>query len=159
MDIHKAFQVGAQKLAANQCEFTTLHKTHGIEEHQWKLLTSKEYWSPDETRQMRSIIASVCEISMTIAGMPAIPLPGQYVAALIAEVVSPVNRLLACTKVPDTFDALAASGLMSTFEVKPMTYEQMSALVLAYSGGFPGEPPAHKLPKDVKEQMKQENAK
>lgn len=159
MDIHKAFQVGAQKLAANQCNYTTLHKSHGIEEHHWKLLTQSEYWSPDETRQMRSILASVVEVSMTIAGMPAIPLPGQYVAALIAEIVAPCNRFLACTKVPDTFDAEAASGLMRTHEVKEMTREQMMGLVLAYSGGVTKEPAAQKLPPDVKEAMKKENAK
>lgn len=157
MDIHRAFRQGAQKLAHANCEYTTLHKSHGIEEHQWKLLTQEEYWSPDESRQMRSLLASVIEVSMTIAGMPAIPLPGQYVAAVIAEVVAPVNRLIACTKAPDTFDALAASGLTGTYEVKPMTSQQLMGLVIAYSGNYNREPMAHRLPGEVKEQMKMAN--
>ena len=99
------------------------------------------------------------QAATSIAGMPAIPLPGQYVAALIAEVVSPVNRLLACTKVPETFDAEAASGILRTHEVKPMSYEQMSSLVILYSGGFMKEPQAHRLPRDVSEEMKKENQK
>lgn len=159
MDIHRAFRVGAQKLAVNQCQYTTLHKEHGIEEYQWKLLTQNEYWSPDVARQMRSIIASICEVSMTIAGMPAIPLPGHYVAALIAEVVAPVNRLLACTKAPDTFDAQIASGLQETHQVKDMSVQQLMALVIAYSGGVGAEPPAHRLPKEIATQMKKENEK
>lgn len=159
MDIHRAFQHGAQILAKNNSKYTALHKGHGIDEHHWNLLTQEEYWSPDQTRQMRSILASVLEVSMTISGMPAIPLPGQYVAALIAEVVAPCNRLLACTKAPDTFDADAASGLMGTHEVKDMSVQQLMSLTLAYSGGYPGEPQAHQLPKEVKESMKRANAK
>ena len=110
MDIHKAFMHGAEILAKDNCKYTSLHKGHGIDQHHWDLLTQREYWSPDQTRQMRSILASVVEVSMTISGMPAIPLPGQYVAAVIAVLVAPANRLLACVKAPDTFDADAASG-------------------------------------------------
>jgi hypothetical protein len=159
LDIHKAFQHGAQILAQNENKYTTLHKGHGIDEHHWDILTQAEYWSPDQARQMRSIIASVAEVSMTIAGMPALPLPGQYVAALIAEVVAPVNRLLACTKAPDTFDADAASGILGTHEVKDMSVQQLMSLVIAYSGGYGGEPSAHRFPKDVAETMKQANKK
>ena len=93
---------------------------------------------------------------MTIAGMPAVPLPGQYAAAVIAECVSPANRLVACMKVPDTFDAVSASGVHDTFEVRPMRPEQMMALVLAYSGGFGGEPNADRLPGEVVEVVKKE---
>ena len=88
---------------------------------------------------------------MTIAGMPAIPMPGQYAAALIAEVVAPCNRFLACTKAPDTFDAVDASGILGTHEIKPMSTQQLMALTLAYSGGLQNEPQAHKLPKEMKE--------
>ncbi len=159
MDIHEAFRQGAKTIAKNEAEYTSLHKGHGIEQSHWALLTQEEYWSPDQVRQIRSILASILEVSLTIAGMPAIPLPGQYVAAVIAEVVSPCNRLLACTKAPETFDAAAASGIMETHEVKPMPFQQMMALVIAYSGGFAKEPRAHKLPKEVKETVKKANQK
>ena len=155
LDIHKAFQHGAQILAKDNCKYTTLHKGHGIDPHHWELLTQKEYWSPDQVRQIRSILAQALEVSMTIAGMPAIPLPGQYLAALIAEVVSPCNRLVACMKAPDTFDAEAASGILMTHEVKDMPYQQLMALTLLYSSGFPEEPAPHKLPRQVKRTMKE----
>ena len=159
MDIHKAFQHGAQILAANNCRYTTLHKGHGIDEYHWEILTQEEYWSPDQARDMRSILANAIEVCMTISGMPAIPLPGQYAAALIALVVAPCNRMVACVKCPDTFDADAASGILGTHEIKDMPVQQLMALVLAYSGGFPGEPAAHKLPRDVSETVKKANAK
>lgn len=157
MDIHLAFRLGAEILAKDGNKYTSLHKGHGIDEHSWQLLTQSEYWSPDQARQIRSILASTVEVAMTISGMPAIPLPGQYVAAVIAEVVSPVNRLLACTKAPDTFDADQASGIMDTHVVKDMSVQQLMALVIAYSGGYGGEPRAHKLPSEVKETIKKAN--
>lgn len=157
MNIHDAFKIGAKQLAFNQRQYSELHKSHGIEPAQWDLLTQDEYWTPDQARQIRSILANVLEVSMTIAGMPAVPLPGQYAAALIAEVVAPANRLLACMKCPDTFDAFNASGVNQTFEVKDMPKEQMMSLVLAYSGEYPGEPQRGRIPREVGELMQQEN--
>lgn len=159
LDIHKAFRHGAEKLAADQCKYTALHQGHGIDPFSWEVLTKKEYWSPDEARDMRSVLANVIEVSLTIAGMPAIPLPGQYVAALIAIVVAPANRLLACTKAPDTFDAFAASGLMETHEVKTMPVQQLMALVVLYSAETYAEPPPHKLPRNVGEAMEKHSKK
>lgn len=158
MNIHAAFRMGAQKIAQADRKYSDLHKSHGIEEAHWDLLTQDEYWTPDQARSIRSILASVIEVSMTIAGMPAIPLPGQYAAALIAEVVSPCNRLLACVKTPDTFDALDASGLLEDHNVRTMTPQQLMSLVLAYSGGSLYEPPADKLPKELSHSISKQNS-
>lgn len=159
MNIHDSFTLGAKILARENCKYTTLHKSHGIEEGHWDLLTQGEFWTPDQARQIRTILAGVLEVSMTIAGMPAIPLPGQYTAAVIASVVSPMNRMVACTKAPDTFDAISASGLVSTHEIKPMSSEQLMSLVIAYSGGLTEEPPAHILPKALSDQIQKETVK
>ena len=159
MDIHEAFRHGAQILARANCEYTDLHKGHGIDPHHWEILTQKEYWSPDQARQIRAILANALEVCMTISGMPAIPMPGQYVAALIAEVVAPCNRMVACMKAPDTFDAEAASGILGPVEIKPMEYQQLLGLVTIYSSGYFGEPMSNKLPEEVKENMKQASKK
>lgn len=159
MDIHSAFRMGSQELARHDKEYSMLHKGHGIEEANWLLLTQPEYWSNEQAKQIRSILANVLEVSMTIAGLPAIPMPGHYVAALISEVVSPCNRMLACVKAPDTFNAVDASGLLGTHEIKPMTTQQMMALVIAYSGNATLEPVVQKLPREVEETMKKEAKK
>lgn len=159
MDIHRAFRQGAEQLAKDSCKYTDLHKGHGIDIAHWELLTQNEYWTPDQARSIRTVLASVAETAMTISGMPAIPLPGQYMAALIATVVAPINRLVACTKAPETFDAESASGILQTHEVKPMSFQQLSSLVMAYSGGYGEEPIPHKLPEEVSEQMKFEAEK
>lgn len=138
MDLHKSFRLGAERLASGQ--YGTLHREFGISETDWRLLTQEENWTHEQARATRAIIASVVEVCMTVCGMPAVPLPAQYVAAVIAIVVAPNNRLIAATKAPDTFDAVAASGLMETVEIRPASREQMIALVMAYSGGFGGEP-------------------
>ena len=157
MDLHHAFKIGALKLARDDFAYLDLHKQMGIEEFHWQLLTQREYWTPDQARAIRSILANVIEVSMTIAGMPAIPLPGQYVAAVIATCVAPCNRLVACTKAPDAFDAFDASGLTGTSEVTEMTPQQLMALVIAYSGGYDSEPPAHKVPHLVEDQVRKAN--
>lgn len=157
MDIHRAFRQGAKKLAESENRYSDLHKSHGIEEHHWQLLTQDEYWTPEQARQIRAILAAVAEVSLTIAGMPAVALPGHYVAALISEVVAPPNRLLACMKAPETFNAVDAAGIEATFEVKPMNYEQLMSLVLLYSGGYGAEPSVHRLPKTIEAQVEKQN--
>jgi hypothetical protein len=154
LDIYSAFRIGAQKLAQNDRKYAELHKSHGIDQAEWELLTQEEYWTADQAREIRTVLANTVEVSMTIAGMPAIPLPGQYVAAVIAECVAPCNRMVACMKSPDTFDAADASGVLTPSEVKEMTKQQMMALVLLYSGGVNYEPQAHVLPREVKSEMK-----
>lgn len=156
MNLHQAFKIGARRIAKDEKIYTDLHKSHGIEQAHWELLTQYEYWSADQSRAIRSILANVVEVSMTIAGMPAIPLPGQYVAAVIAEVVAPCNWMVAAVKAPDTFDATDASGLLGDSEVKPLEYQQMMALILAYGGGSEREP-ADKLPVAVSEKVKEAN--
>lgn len=156
MDLHKAFRNAAEQLAGSQ--YGTLHKEHGISQVDWDLLTQNEDWTPQQARQIRASLAATVEVALTIAGMPPIPLPVQYVAATIAVVVAPCNRLVAATKAPDTFDAFAASGLNGMSEVQTATREQMLALVMAYSGGFGGEP-MPRVDSEVVELVKKESKK
>jgi hypothetical protein len=153
VNLHDAFMIAAMKIAQEERKYLDLHKAHGIEQSHWELITQKEYWTVDQARAVRSILANVVEVSMTIAGMPPTPLPGQYVAAVIATVVAPCNRIIACMKAPDTFDALDASGLISHAgeEVKVMTPQQLISLTMAYAGGYKGEPISERLPKQVAE--------
>lgn len=154
MELHQSFKYGALKLAG---VFAETHREHGIAPADWQLITQDEHWTAEEARRVRGILASVIEVSMTLAGLPPVPLPGQYAAAIIAIVVAPCNRFVAAQRVPDTFDAAAASGLEGTMEIRPMKREQMFALVMAYSGGFGGEPNP-RLGSDVKEMVKKRAA-
>jgi len=157
-EIHAAFRAGAVILARGD-GYGELHRGYGLMQDDFNLLVQEEHWTPDDARRIRSILASVIEVSLTIAGMPAVPLPGQYAAAVIAILVSPANRIVACMKVPETFDAVSASGLHEDFVIRPMRPEQMIALVVAYSGGLGGEPPVERLPVEVSQLMKKESAK
>lgn len=139
-DLHYAFRMGAETLVRGSTAYGELHRSHGISQADWDLLTQNYPWTTEQTRQVRSILAMVVEVCMTISGLPPVPLPGQYVAGVIAICVAPVNRFLASVKVPETFDAVQASGLSGPVKIEPMRQEQMFSLVLAYSGGFGGEP-------------------
>jgi hypothetical protein len=157
-DLHGSFRAGAAALVQGSLKYAEMHRSHGITQTDWDLLTQPEPWTPEQIRQVRSILASVIEVCMTIAGLPPVPLPGQYAAAVIAIVVSPGNRFLAAQRVPDTFDAVAASGLQGMSEIIPTTKEQMFGLVMAYSGGYGGEP-LPRLNEEVNEARKKANEK
>jgi hypothetical protein len=157
-DLHQAFRLGAEQLVLGGIKYNELHRTHGIQQVHWDLLTQDEPWTPEQARQIRSVLASIIEVCMTIAGLPPVPLPAQYAAAVIAVVVAPANRFVAAQKVPDTFDAATASGLMETIDIRPVKAETMFSLVMAYSGGFGGEP-LQRLPQEVNEHRKKDNKK
>lgn len=157
-DLHKSFRAGAERLASATMSYTELHRSHGISQADWSLLTQGEPWTPEEARQTRSILASIIEVAMTISGLPPVPLPGQYAAAIIAIIVAPSNRFVAVRKVPDTFDAVAASGLEGAVDIVPMKQEQMFGLIMAYSGEYGGEP-MKRLNDEVNEARKEGNEK
>lgn len=156
MNLHQSFKIGARQMVGPYAE---IHQQHGFDSVEWALLTSPKPWTPDQARAIRSLLANGIEASLSIAGMPAVPLPGQYCAAFIATVVAPANRITACYKCPDTFDAASASGIHETVEVKPMRVEQMIALVMAYSGGYAEEPPSETLDHEVVELVRKESKK
>jgi hypothetical protein len=158
-DLHRSFRLGAETLTRNMCKYTELHRSHGIMQTDWELLTQEEHWTPEQTRQVRSILASVIEVCMTIGGLPPVPLPGQYAAAVIAICVAPSNRFLAAARVPDTFDAAAASGLQGKMEIKKCDQEQIMGLVMAYSGGYGGAEPMPRLNEEINEMRKKDNEK
>jgi len=138
MQLFQSFRFGAEKLV--QAQYGSIHHKYGISQPDWDLLTQEENWTQEESRTIRAILANTVEVTLQISGIPATPLPAQYVAAVIATVVGPNNRFVACHKAPDTFDALAASGMQGEVTMRPAEREQIVALMLAYSGGFGGEP-------------------
>jgi hypothetical protein len=131
---HELFQAGARVLTskgrAHQAHFTE----YGISQDDWDLLTSDTLWSSPEARRIPSILQACINAALTIANIPSQPLPGQYVAALICDVVAPPNRIVAASMAPDTFDAVSAAGVDQPVKIEPMRPEQMLGLVVAYSG-------------------------
>lgn len=159
MTLHKTFRLGAEALARGNFRYGALHREYGFSQTDWDLLTKQDHWTAEEARQARGIIAAAIEVCLSLGGLPAVPLPGQYAAAVIAILVSPANRMIAAMKAPDTFDAVAASGLQETVQIRPTPKEQMIALVMAYSGGLGGEPIGQVLPIETSEYVKKENKK
>lgn len=124
--------LGAAQLAKD-LKWGKVHERHGISRAEWELLTSPDEWSTAERRKIRNILGEVLTASLTIAGLPAAPVMGQYIAAVIALVVAPSNRIVACFCAPDNFDAGKASGLEGPVEIVRMEPEQLQGLVAAFS--------------------------
>ena len=72
---------------------------------------------------------------MTLAGMPAAPLPAHYVAAVVVKLVAPCNRLVAAQRTPEAYDAMSASGHKQSIAIEMVPQETMISLVMAYSSG------------------------
>ncbi|WP_299747820.1 hypothetical protein [uncultured Tateyamaria sp.] len=159
MNTFDAFRIGAMALVTETMAYTDTHRKYGLSAEDWKLITQLEPWNVQQRQRARSILAECVQISLTIAGLPAQSLPAQYVAAMIAHLVSPSNLLVASTRAPEAFDAMAASGMVQSQEIKPVSIEQMQALVIAYAGGINGQPPAHILAKVDLQSVDQETKK
>lgn len=132
MNHHQAFEQGAKYMATRT---PAQMQEMGMNVDEYAILTSGDPWLPQEVQQMRGVLAHAINVSLTFANLPARALPAQYVAAVIAYVVAPVNWLTAATIAPETFDAMNAVGSDEEFNPKPVRYEQMVALVMTYGGG------------------------
>lgn len=135
MDVLRMFQIGVDELTSDTLEYTPRIQNAGIGKAEWSLLTQKEIWSPSQMRSVNSILAEALGIVLTMSGLPAVPLPGNYVAALICKLVAPCNRLQAAIRAPRSFDAVTASGLTGPIQIHDTSRETMIALVTAYSSG------------------------
>ena len=132
-----AFSIGARQLARG---YTADRAAYGIREEDWELLTRDELWTPDDLRRIKSILTELVQISLTVAGLPATRLPGQFAAALIVEVVHPCNVVSACWRAPESYDAVNASGITKEVDITAMQPEQILAIALAFLGGDRTEP-------------------
>lgn len=139
MDLLQALAVGAEALAAKfggeDGKWTRDMARHGFTKEEWELLTQPECWNEKERRSVRSLLGEAINLSMTMAGMPAAPLPAHYVAAVISKLVHPCNRLVAAQRAPEAYNALSATGQKQAIEVEMVPQETMIALVMAYSSG------------------------
>lgn len=127
------FQMGANKLATAPQEFGAVQKAAGFTQDEWELLTTDEGWTQAERMKLKTLISNAVSITLTTAGLPAVPLPGAYVAAVICHLVAPCNRLVAAAAAPESFDALSAVGIHTVSTKVITTQEQMYALVLYFS--------------------------
>lgn len=139
-DVAKMMAVGAYELARFGAAHTPKHAAAGFSAAEWELLTSREPWGPTEGKNVRSILAEAVNVSLTMAGLPAVPMPAEYVAAVIYVLVAPVNRMVAASRAPEAYDAVKASGLAAPVEIEAVRQETMMSLVQAYSSGYLTDP-------------------
>lgn len=127
-----AFSIGARAMAR---DVGGAIQEHGFQDFEWQVLTADYCWRPDQQVMIPGLIARLADSTMVLANLPRTRLPGQYVAALIVEVVKPCNIVVACWSAPDTFDASAASGEFAEFHIAAMPPEQILSLAMRMLGG------------------------
>lgn len=109
---HELFLLGADALVAAGTEYDETHQAAGFSQSQWNTLTQKERWSPADADQVKALISHAVSCHMKAAGLPPTPLPAPFVAATIVKFVAPCNRFTAAYNAPESFDPMAASGLV-----------------------------------------------
>lgn len=126
--------VGAATLAREGFAYSKRYKDIGFSEAEWKLLTQETPWTRAERVRVKSLLMEAVNASLTLAGIPAGPLPAEYVAAIIAKVVHPSNRLAAANRAPEAYEASRASGLKEPVKIEMVPRETMVSLVTLYTG-------------------------
>lgn len=127
------FLLGANALAVAPIDYGPEQQAAGFTKEEWDLLTSTTCWSKPEQMKIPSIISSAISITLRTAGLPPVPLPGAYVAAVICKLVAPCNRLIAAASSPESFDIMSAVGVTGESLKVMTTKEQMYALVVYFS--------------------------
>ena len=152
MDLLRLFDIGAAELARDVAESAEV-RSADVSAAEWKLLTQKALWTPSQIRRVPQALADVVNASLTVAGIPAMELPGQYVAAVICRVVAVPNRLVAARQAPASFDGHAASGVEGAPAIVPVSRKQMIALVMVYSSNQVIDCSGNTLPDMVREEV------
>lgn len=127
------FLIGANELATAPKEYGPEQQAAGFTQEEWELLCSDECWTKAEQMKIPSILASAVSITLRTAGLPPVPLPGAYIAAVICKLVTPCNRLIAAASSPESFDVMSAVGLTGESKEIITTKSQMYALVVYFS--------------------------
>lgn len=128
------FLLGANVLASvARSAYGPVQQAAGFTSDEWNLLTSPDCWTKAEQMKIGSILANAVSITLRTAGLPPVPLPGAFVAAVICKLCAPCNRLVAAASAPESFDVMSAVGITSDSLKIITSKEQMYALVVYFS--------------------------
>lgn len=127
------FLMGANELCTMSKEYGPEQQEAGFTAEEWALLCQQDLWSKAQRARIPSLLANAVSITLAVAGLPPTPLSGANVAAVICKLVCPCNRMVAAFCAPQSFDVLAAAGLVQESVVKNTTREQMVSLVTYFS--------------------------
>lgn len=127
------FLLGANQLVASGTAYGPDQQAAGFTQEEWELLTQPECWTKAQQMKVPSVLAAAVSITLRVAGLPAIPLPGAFVAATICKMCAPCNRIVAAASSPESFDVMSASGITGDPVEIITTKRQMYSLVTYFS--------------------------
>lgn len=145
------FLIGANELATAPKVYGPEQQAAGFTQEEWELLSSDVCWTKAEQMKIPSVLSSAVSITLRTAGLPPVPLPGAYVAAVICKLVAPCNRLIAAASSPESFDVMSAVGLTGESKEVITTKHQMYALVTYFSSAQFGALESFKLDEIVEQ--------
>ena len=108
----------------------------GISSDLIRVLRKNTLWNADDRMRAEGALSELLNVCNHRAGLPQIELPAEFIACMIARIVSPVNRVVAAQKAPRGYKGILATGLHSEPLIEDVEPETMIALVIAFSGGY-----------------------
>ena len=69
---------------------------YGLTDTEWDLATGKNAWVGGDRQIVRRALEALTYGSIDVVGLPRFDIPAEYVAAVIAHFVAPINMLVAC---------------------------------------------------------------
>ena len=102
--------------------------TAGFTKAEYDTLTQSYIWGADQARVVPSLISEAVQISLTLANLPAMQMPAEFIAAVIVKYVHPCNYLIAAVKAPKGFNA--SKLLEDRATIESVSPELMISMVL-----------------------------
>ena len=68
-----------------------------VDPERYEIVTQKAPWLAPQRHVARSGLESLCHATVELLGLPRVEIPAEYVAAVIAVFVDPVNYMVACS--------------------------------------------------------------
>lgn len=110
----------------------------GITDTQFKLVNGNQAWRRDQLNNVMRTLNALIFGTLEVMAIPKIVVPAEYVAAIVATLVAPCNRMTACVWLSQERQTgvgaleLSARGEQSA-TLQPASASQLFALVLELS--------------------------
>ena len=67
------------------------HSRAQISRGDWEIIKARNAWTPEQVRGARTAIDKLITASLTMSGLPPMPLAAEYIATVIAKCIQPCN--------------------------------------------------------------------
>ena len=90
--LHLHTALGAIRIASS-LEYQDMLRAVGIQDSEWKLLTSSQPWIAKNRHTIERLLKHLIFAGLDLSGIPRISVPAEYVCGVLSSYISPVNHM------------------------------------------------------------------